>query len=206
MVAAIGAFGCGHTTAVRPVPKDAVTVEAEVGGPLANVGMVIPVPLSTVGVRYGFHERGDVGASLHATSLAFGVVGADVGTTWLLHEEHGIVPAVASNGRLYAFTDTSVGGPRTYMELTPSVSWLLGDRYLTYASGSAFAQFAGGPPLFSAAVGEQVQLGRFALQLEARWYEPEYNTTLTVVNWMPMGGHGGFGSVLGVSYRLGGER
>ena len=200
-----GAFGCGHATAVRPVPKDSVAIEAAVGGPLADVGLVIPMPLSTVGARYGIHERGDVGAHLHATSLAFGIVGADVGTTWLLLEEDGAIPAIAANGRLYGFADPAAGGARAYLELTPSVSWLLGDRFLTYASGSAFVQFAGGTPLFSLAVGEQVQFGRFALQLEARWYEPEYDTTFTVVDWRPIGGQGGFGAVLGMSYRFGGE-
>ncbi len=202
----VSGWGCGHTTAVRPVEQGVVAAEVALGGPIADVGPVIPLPLSTAGARYGIHPRVDVGAHLHLTSLAFGVVGADVGSTWLLLEQNGAIPAIAANGRLYGFTDVQVGQPRAFLELTPSVSWLLGDRYLTYVTGSGLVQFAGGRPLFSVGAGEEVRFGNFSLQAELRWYQPDYETTFTVVDWSPVFGMGGWGAVVGASYRFGGAR
>ena len=72
------AAGCGHVTRVRPTPVGAYEVEAAVGGPLANVGAVIPVPLSSVGLRYGIHPRGDIAAHLQLTPAVFGVPSGSV--------------------------------------------------------------------------------------------------------------------------------
>lgn len=195
-------IGCSHATRVRPTPRNAYEVEAAIGGPLVKVGPIIPAPLTSVGVRYGVHNRGDIAAHLHLTTAVFGVSGGDLDTTWRLLDEQGAIPQISLNGRLYAFNKEGVS--REYLELTPSASWLLGERWLTYVSGTALAQFHGGPLLFSAAVGEEVKLGRFSLQGELRWYQPDLPTRFVVVDWMPVFGQGGWGVILAGSYRFGG--
>jgi hypothetical protein len=195
---------CGHATSVRPTPKDVIQAEAALGGPLVRIaGLTIPTPLSTAGARYGLGDTYDVAAHLHLTSLSFGVAGVDVGSTWLPVAQNGALPALSLSGRLYGFTNLS-DGPRAYLELTGSASYLAGEHFLTYLSATGLVQFAGGYPLYSLAVGEEVRLGRFGLQLELRWYEPNIATRFEVVDWVPLGGLGGLGAVLGVNYRFGG--
>ena len=144
-------------------------MEGAIGGPLVRVGAVIPVPLSTVGARYGVAERADVAAHVHLTSLSFGVAGLDVGGSWLALAQDGAVPALSLGGRLYGFTSVLASRqapPRAYLEVSPTVSYLLGGRFLSYASATGLVQLAGGPPLLSLAVGEEVRLASWGVQLE----------------------------------------
>jgi hypothetical protein len=196
--------GCGHATSVRPTPKDVIQAEAAVGGPLVRLaGLILPVPLSTAGVRYGLGDSYDVAAHLHLTSLSFGVAGVDIGSTWMPVPQNGALPALSLSGRLYGFGNVS-DSPRAYLELTGSASYLAGEHFLTYLSATSLVQFAGGPLLFSLAAGEELRFGRFGLQLELRWYEPDVATGYQVVDWVSLGGQGGLGVVLGFNYRFGG--
>lgn len=196
---------CGHVTPVRPVPEGTLQPELSVGGPVARVGGTpLPVPLSTVGARYGLSERLDVGAHVHLTSLLFGVAGVDVGSTYLLLPQQQLVPALAVSGRLYGFGDLR-SGPRAYLEVTGSASTLLAERFLTYVSATGLVQFAGGAPLWALSAGEEVRLGRFGLQAELRWYQPHVPTRFQVVEWNSVAGQGAWGLTLGASYRFGGE-
>lgn len=208
LLPALLATGCGLTTQVRPVPRGAVQVEGAVGGPLVRIGPVIPVPLSAAGVRYGVAERADVAAHVHLTSLSFGVAGLDVGGTWLALEQDGAVPALSLGGRVYGFTSVHASrdvSPRAYVEVSPTASYLLGGRFLSYASATGLVQLAGGRPLLSLAVGEEVRLERWGVQLELRWYQPDYATRFNAADWQGVGGMGALGGVLGVHYRFGGD-
>lgn len=198
------AVGCSHATRARPTPLGAYEVEAAVGGPLVDVGPVIPAPMSSVGVRRGIHERGDVAAHLHLTHAVFGITGGDLDTTWRIWSEQGALPQLSLNSRFYAFNKE--GEVSNYLEFTPSLSWLLGERYLTYLSASGLVQFAGGPMLFSFAAGEEIRFGRFSLLAELRWYDPGLVTAPVAVKWQPLFGRGGWGIVLGGSVRFGGGR
>ena len=203
------ALGCGLPTQVRPVPRGAVQVEAAVGGPLAHLlGTVVPVPLSTAGVRYGVAERADVAAHVHLTTLAFGVAGVDVGGGWLAVRQDGAVPAVSLAGRLYGFStvlDKRLAPPGAYLEVSPTVSYLLGQRFLSYVSATGLAQLTGGAPAWALAVGEQVRLGPWSVQVEGRWFQPQDASRLHAVDWAGVGDRGALGVVLGVGYRFGGR-
>jgi hypothetical protein len=204
LLLALGAVACGHVTPLRPAAKGAIEVEGSLGGPLARVGgLTIPVPLTTVSARYGFSRACDISGSLHLTSAAFGVAGLDVGTTGLLLEQSGAVPTVSATGRLYAFSDLQTA-VRPFVELSAVGSYKLGQRWHPYLSVSTLVQLFG-VPLWNVGVGGQVDLGRWALQLEARWYRPELPTNFVVVDWVNIGGLGAAGVVLGARYRFGGE-
>lgn len=203
--------GCGHTTKVRPTPPGAIDGDFAFGGPLGSVEHIpLALPLSTIGASYGIAERFDVEAHAHVTALVLGVLGLDVGGSYLAVRESGWVPAVNVNARVYGFTNfqraaDGTYGLRGYFELTPSVSYLLGGRFLTYVSGTAFAQTAGGPLLFAASVGEEVELGRWGLQLELRWFEPTYDARNLPPNWFTLAGQGAWGALIGVRHRFGGS-
>ncbi|MBX5484323.1 MAG: hypothetical protein IRZ16_21080 [Myxococcaceae bacterium] len=194
--------GCSHATRVRPTPVGTYELEAAVGGPMVEVGPVIPAPMSSVGLRYGIHPRGDIGAHLHITTQVFGVTGGDLDTSWRINNQDGWLLQLTAGARLYGFNKD--GFTREYLELSPNVSWLYREHYLTYISATGLVQFHGGPVLFSAAAGEELRLGRFSLQAELRWYEPDYATRFVVVDWQPILGQGGWGVILAASYRFGG--
>jgi hypothetical protein len=204
LLCGVSLVACGHVTSVRPAPKDVVQAEAALGGPLVRLsGLVLPVPLTTAGARYGLGDTYDVAAHVHLTSLSFGVAGLDVGSTWMPLSQQGALPALSLSGRLYGFTNLR-DGPRAYLELTGSASYLAGEHFLTYLSGTTLVQFAGGSPLYSLAFGEELRFGRFGLQAEVRWYEPDVATVFQVVDWVPVLGQGGLGVIVGVNYRFGG--
>jgi hypothetical protein len=199
--------GCGLTTAVRPVPKGAVQVEAALGGPFfGNLGVALPLPLSSAGVRYGVADGLDVSGHAHLTSLTFGVAGLDAGATWMPLAQEGARPALTLGARLYGFA--SVLGARgappfALLELSPTLSWQVAPALLPYLSGTLAAQ-VGGPLLGSAALGAEVPLGAWGLQAEARWYQPGLPSQNMAVDWKGLGGLGGLGVVLGARYRFGG--
>lgn len=197
------AAACGHATKVRPTPKGQVEGSFEFGGPLGQVERInLPLPLSTVGASVGMGERWDLHGHLHPTALVFGVLGVDAGGDYLVLEEDGWRPALNLTGRLYAFTNFS--DFRAYSQVDATASYLLGGRFLTYASVQALLQLAGGPPLLALAVGEEVQLGAWGLQAEIRWYEPGYNTVNVPTEWWSVGATGSLGIVIGVRRRFGG--
>lgn len=205
---AVVAVGCGHVASVRPVPKGTLQPELHLGGPMAHIGGLgdLPLPLSTVGARFGIAERFDLSVNAHLTTLAFGVAGLDVGSTYLALEEQGAIPALSVGGRVYGFTDVDLlGGPRAYVELYGSASYLVGEWLMPYLSTSVLLQFAGGPPIASVAGGAELVLGRFGLTLEARWYAPYHYSRYAVVDWWSIGDFGGIGLLGGLRYRFGGE-
>lgn len=202
---AVFAVACGHAAKLRPTAPGTVAVEAALGGPLAKVeGMTLPMPLTTLGASVGLSERFDVAAHAHLTSLAFGVAGLDVGSTFLAHDGAGAVPTVALNGKLYGFLEVRRGTPAAYLELGGTASWKLGV-VSPYVHLAGLAQLDG-PVLPAVGAGLQVELGRFALQGEVRWFNPSHETEFVVVEWLHLGGRGAWGPVLSLSYQFGGDR
>lgn len=179
-------------------------VEAGLGGPVARVaGFPIPVPLSTVGARYGLLDGLDVSAHAHATALMFNVAGLDAGATWLALEHDGARPAVALTGRLYGFAELEHGQPRAFLELTAAASWT-GPGWLSpYGSVSALAHW-GWPPVPSVAGGVELRGGPVAVQMELRWYGPFSPSRSMVVDWQGVGGLGAWGVVLSPRFTFGG--
>jgi len=204
--AAIAALGCGHGTALRPAPRGAFRAEAELGGPIARISSALttPLPLTTAGGSYGLSDTQDVSAHAHLTALLFDVAGLDVGSTALL--AGGGRWALAGTGRLYGFAELRTGQPRLYLEaqLAPSVA-LWPDRLSLFASATVLLQLAGGAPVPAVGAGAQLQLGKFALQGEWRWYGMLTPTEFVVVDWYDVGGQGAWGVLVSASYRFGGK-
>jgi hypothetical protein len=199
--ASVLALGCGHVTHVRPTPQGQVDFEASMGGPFARVsGQPIPVPLTTVGASYGVGERLDVGAHAHVLAATFGVAGADVQGSYQLVQEERVIPAVTVLGRLYGFTDFQTGA-RGMFEGTGTFSWTAFGLLMPYVTASGLVQFAGAPMLAAFGAGAKVDIGRWAVQLEGKLYEPGYSTQFTAVRWIGPASYGAWGAVLGLRYR-----
>lgn len=206
MVAAL-AVGCGHVAVVEPAPLGRVQIEGALGGPMVRVGgRPLPVPLTTLGARYGFAERLDVAAHAHLTSLAFGVGGLDVGGAYQLLLQDGGIPALTINSRLYGFASAR-GGALALIDATATASYATTGRGLAfYLAPTLLQPLAAAPITFSVGGGLLARLANTELQLEARWYQPQVNSTYSAADWVGMGSQGALGIVLGVRHLTGGSR
>ena len=190
---------------LRPTPKGQVTAELELGGPFARVaGLVIPLPLTTVGASYGVADHVDISAHLHPTAAIFKIAGLDLGAAWQPLLQKGAVPAVTLVGRLYGFTNFT-SGFQPYLELGATGSYKLADRVSPYLNVTTLIQ-TNAVPLLAVGAGVEVEFGRLALQAEFRWFSPNRNTYFNAVEWQSIGGFGAVGALLGVRYTFGGAR
>jgi len=201
LAATVTAAGCGHATKVRPTPPGQLEASLEFGGPFGQVeGYTLPLPLSTAGASYGLTDRADAFAGVHLTPAVFGVLGIDAGADVMPLLDQGPWPALNLTGRGYLFTDLRAAS--AYLELDATFSKRFAGHFVTYASAQSMLQLRGGPPLFGLALGEAFDLDPWSLQLEARWYEPGYDTANLPTRWWSVGGTGGFGAMLGVRRRF----
>lgn len=193
------ASGCGLTTQVRPTPKDTIAVQASVGGPIADIGAPIPLPLLAVGAAWGFHERADLSVHTHLTTLAVSrVFGFDLGLSVLLLENNEAVPAVTFGLRGYAFTDFRSVTQGIY-ESSLAVSWDIG-RFRPFIACAA--QLDGQALKFdlAPAVGTEIRFGALTLVADVKWYAPNRDTSISSVKWFAPFGHGAIGLVIGARY------
>lgn len=206
---------CTTVHGVRPLGAGAVAVEAEVGGPLAEVyGAPIPVPLSSVGVTVGVSDQTDVHAALHPSPLLFfGVVGGEAGVSTQFLAPRGAAPRLMGDLTVLAFGgDTSPEGPeggvRTFVQPTLTTSWDWGREgaQTVYLAGALFTQ----PwprvellPAFSA--GNRWAAGRFLGTTEVTWIAPFTSSADLVPTYYAPGRLGGFAVRLGAGWRFGKE-
>ena len=209
-------LACSASHGVRPIGAGNHAVEASLGGPVARLyGKPVPIPLSTVGWRYGLHDRSDLHLRLQPTTAAlFGVVAGDVGASWMLAEQEGRRPALVTEGSLYAAVGK--GTVRGYGELEALASWQLGERgHLAYVGADLFVQpraWAEDNPhlplrsvLAGPLAGTRLMLGeRTGLAVQATWFEPWSDTEPLTATYYAPGHHGAIQLELGLHRTFGG--
>lgn len=195
--------GCGLSTQVRPTPKGLLIAEASIGGPAVRLGGApVPLPLSTVGVAWGFSEKSDLSAHMHLTTLiAQRVAGFDVGGSWLLLDVAGIRPALCFGWRGYVFTDFS-SGALGFFDTALTASWNLSHRFVPFVTVATQLSSVGLALDVSPAVGVQIRFQRFSLQAEVRWYAPNQDARGAAADWLSPYKRGAIGLVLGGRYAL----
>lgn len=197
----IVATGCAHVATLRPAPKGALEVELTAGGPVVKQGAVaIPASLTSLGARYGVHDRFDIQAHFHPTAALLGVMGLDVGTSVLAVRGGKAVPDITATVRLFGFTDFR----RTFrpnLQIGAVASWRLFNRIAPYLG----FDFMGAGPHWGVAMGLQGTFGRFTAQLEGKWFGVGDDLRSLVVEWVSPNDIGTFGVQFGISYRFGGD-
>jgi len=196
-------FGCGLSTQVRPTPRGVLVVEASVGGPAAITGGVpVPVPLSTIGVSWGFTQRSDLSTHLHLTTLiAQKVAGFDVGGSWLMLETKGARPGLTFGWRGYLFTDFE-SPALGFVDASLTASWNLSRRFVPFISVTTQLSSLGLAVDVSPAVGVQLRFSRFSLQAEVRYFAPNQDARGAAVAWLSPYKRGAVGLVIGGRYAL----
>lgn len=204
-------LSCSVNHGVRPLGKGKVAATGSFGGPVIEAfGGPLPLPLTTLGVRYGVSDRSDVHAALHP-SLAgmFGLIGVEAGGSYLIAPQLGRRPAVLVDSTLLVVGGDTVegepeGGLGAYASTAVLTSWEWGGRgHLAYTGGELFAQ----PGQLYAAplVGNRFQLGRLGLALELRWVDPWLRTDDLTVHFYAPKRFGAVTAHAGFTYTFGKE-
>lgn len=194
--------GCGLATQVRPTPKGVLVAEASIGGPaVIEGGAPLPLPLSAVGVSWGFGDRSDLSTHFHVTTLvAQKLAGFDVGGSWLALEADGARPALTVGWRGYVFTDFHSGAIGLF-DGSLAASWNLSRRVVPFVS--LVGQLSAPLQLdFAPAVGAQFRFQRFTLQAELRWFAPTQDARGAAVKWLSPYKQGAVGLVISGRYAL----
>lgn len=205
------AAGCATLPGARPLEPGQHEVGVTIGGPLLDIGPVIPLPMAVVEARHGLTRLGtrplDLNYGWNTTATAFGVLQLHVGASVLLVHESGFRPAVSVTNRLYGaanlFTPDRGVGVWGLDQLEVAASWaFLNDRLLTWLSVAEYLDFGMPGLLLAPAVGAQFDAGEpggVVVGLETRYYGLNRRADVDTVSWVP-GGNGALGFSFGVSY------
>ena len=194
--------GCGLSTQVRPTPKGVLVAEASIGGPAARLsGVPVPLPMSAVGVAWGFGPKSDLSAHTHLTTLfAEHLAGFDAGGSWLMLDWAGLRPALCFGWRGYVFTDFK-SSALGYLDAALTASWTVG-RFVPFVSFAAQVSSLGLAVDFAPSLGTQIRFSRFTFIAEVRWYAPTQDVRSASVAWLSPFKQGAIGLVLGGRYAL----
>ena len=215
------ALGCSAAHGVRPIGQGHHAVEASLGGPIARLyGAPVPIPLSSVGYRYGLSDRSDLHVRLHTTPLAlFGLASFDAGASYLLADQQGGRPAVNLEGSLYVTAgklSTGRGGVRFFGEAELYGSWAWSQReHLAYVGADFFYQpwseLSGDPyqdttRIYAGPVlGNRFMLGpRTGLAVQGTWINPWTDVEPLTAHYYSPGQQGAIQLKFGVHHAFGG--
>jgi hypothetical protein len=169
----------------------------------------VPLPISTVGLRYGLDGRSDLHVATHVSSLGlFRLAGLEVGLSRLLVEPKGPRPALVVDGTFLAFTgdaevDEPNGGAAVYADLAGLASWSWTScEHLLYIGAHLFVQ----PLPFQAhaalLLGNRWRLSQaLGLVTELRWIDPWQDTRAWTLHYYGVNGRGAFQVLLGLHWR-----
>lgn len=199
--------GCAASHAVAPLERGQSGITSSIGGPFVQyAGAPIPLPITSVGYRYGIDGHTDVHASLYLTQLAlFKVGGFDMGIARELMTADGPRPRLMMDlNTTWFFGDRSEGDPeggvRFFPELSLIASWDLGRaKHHVYLGVDNFFQLV---PTFhyypTPLIGTELKASKgLGIQLELGWNAPWKDTLMVNPVWY------GPGNLGAVSFKMG---
>lgn len=133
LLVSVGLGGCAASHAIAPLEKGQSGITSSIGGPFVQYGSApIPLPIVSVGYRYGIDGHTDVHTSLYVTQLAlFKVGGFDVGVARELLTADGPRPRIMADLNTHWFFGDRIkgdpaGGFRFFPDLSIMATWDLG--------------------------------------------------------------------------------
>lgn len=206
-LAAIAALlaGCGATMPVRVLDDGESRLVASLGGPIST--SVVPTgltPYATLGLYHGLDSTTTIGGSIHATMLAFGVAGVDVGMAHRVLRQEGARPELTASIQALVFTDFhTFGSSRIWPNASLSASWDIAG-WLPYAGCHLTTQHTRFDVFVSPYVGVSVPLSaRWTVQLETIWQAANKDSRSGIFEGTTsLAGSGSLGAFLAGSMRL----
>jgi hypothetical protein len=195
--------GCASARAVRPVGRHRTEISMGIGGPLSESYRTAnppPIPVTTVGGRYGLTDRADVFGTLHASSWVFGITWIDAGGAFAL------LPCKRQGFCLLASGTTHVLTNFRDLMLLEQLELVASHRF------GAWTPYLGWDALFELApaldhmpigfTGLRVDHHMWFVQGELRWYAPFSDGTRSTSHYLSPGGAGALGLSFAVGARL----
>ena len=195
---------CASTRPLRPIEPGSWALSGSVGGPLVDVGPVVPTPMLMLGAARGLGRR-------HwSATLDLGVTAALYGN---LHVAPGVVhhlivqpdgagwrPSVAVGGSLHVVSD--LGDILVAPQVSTVASWLVRGRHVLYG-GADLAVPIGSPTrvITGPLLGAELRRGAMGFGLEAKWLAPYHDVEPLAPSWVSPGHHGYLSLLLSFNYR-----
>lgn len=207
---ALALLGCSATRSLEPLEPGSAAITASFGGPInSDLGMSIPLPISSVGVMYGLDGKSNIYGAFYPSGVVFfGVPGFDIGYSREVLEPKGARPRVMLDSAMYGFFgDNAKGDPpvgaRIWLDNSATFVWPW-KKHSLYGKVDLFVQPG---PEFSAYlnphVGGQLRVGRVGFQIEYSWWGPWVDTQFMQPVWRGPGGFGASTIQLGFDVRIG---
>lgn len=205
---------CAATRVVKPLPKHATELGVSVGGPLVGFGgLITPVPMFSVYGAHGFSDQFSGFAGVNLTSLSFGVGHLDLGGTYQILSQNGVIPGVSVS----PVANVMLGGGedlafRFYPQLDAHAYWDYAQaKGMLYTGVSNWFELKQNTihgleqethwvPNFT--LGTKWHRPKAQWTIETRYLAPNYKNNFVVVDYKGIGQKGAFGVYVGLTKRF----
>ena len=205
-------FSCAPSRVVRPLNKGEKTVSFNLGGPLIHFsGAAIPMPLTSVMYARGISQKTTAFASLHLTSLAFGVFQTDVGICRQLYYNPEQKFGISANPVLNFAVDRWEGNKRLWPELDINLYKEFGKRHLLYGGVSNWLELNGNRPhgekqadrlFINPHLGYGYSKRKWNYNLEVKWLAPGKANQPNVAEYIGINHQGALGVYFNFTRKL----
>lgn len=205
-------FSCAPSHFVKPLQKGEKALNAAVGGPLIGfANTVIPVPLSSLTAGYGIKEDLTGFATIHTTSLLFGLGHLELGLVKEVFPQKEWRPALCLTPQVDIVTDFQHAF-KCWPVLELNARWK--DRkkesffYLGLSNWFELSSTrAGEEPqqhfwIFNPHIGRTFVRQKWDYTIEAKWLAPNIERLPNVVDYKGPGHMGAFGIYFGITRKL----
>jgi len=203
--------GCSTSRLVRPLKADEQLLGFSAGGPLFKYSeTTIPMPLSSFFYARGFTDRTSGFASLHTTSLLYGVFQTDIGVCHQLYRNDERRIGVTANPVLNLAIDRWERHLKVWPQVDMNAYWELKSKesflYVGFSNWfelSAYKEVNDEKEfrhwIINPHLGFQYKRNQWVFIIESKFLAPHVNNTSNVVEYTGMLDRGALGIYLGVN-------
>jgi hypothetical protein len=211
-------FSCAPSRLVKPLEKGEQQVNASFGGPLINfAGTTIPIPFTTLSYANGVADKTSVFASVHTTSLMFGVFQTDIGVVKELFSPDStsrITPGISVAPAVNITFDKWENNFRVWPQIDINAYWLLGknrqhyfytglSNWFEFKQVKAHNEIQRNQWIFSPQAGIVLSKIKWNHQVELKYLAPEIQNNNTIVGYNnPLSNKGAIGIYYSVSRKF----
>ena len=206
-------FSCAPTRLVKPLEQGQKSVSAHFGGPIIDLGLVMPIPFGSIYGAYGLKEDLSIYSGLNITSAMSGVIHLDAGATYgLMADSKGWKPGLSVSPAANFMMDVYEGNFRFYPQLAANAWWDYGNRgnYVYVGTENWFElrnQRAHGESqtqriIPGIHIGHSLVRNRMEYRLEGRWIAPFNTNDNIVVRYKGIANQGSTGLYIAISRKF----
>ncbi|MFD1552005.1 hypothetical protein DNU06_01105 [Putridiphycobacter roseus] len=209
-------FSCGPAKFVEPIPAKQLSVGAHFGGPLLNLGVPIPIPLSAIEIGYGIDSNTTAFTSLHTTAILYGNIQIDGGVTYKFMQQKKYIPNLSVTPAFNFIYSVSENTAKFWPVLDLNAYWNYGKRknyfylginnYFELSKTMANNQAQAHHWLINPQIGHVLKgkKGKSQLSIELKWLGPNLDNSYDFIPYSTslFGKNGASGVFIGYRYLL----